>query len=441
MGALDRVRDFFLPEPAIEPIRDPDAINAEFARWRKKMFFAMFTGYAVLYFCRKNIPAALPVMGDELHYSNTELGLISSTLYVTYGLGKFANGVLADGANIRGFLCTALVVSGLINLAFGSIATLWAFAFLWGANGWFQSMGFPPIARGMTLWYTNEGKATRWAFWTCSHQAGTAAVMGLTGWILTWGSWRWCFWLPAVMCVVLGVVLWFMMADTPESKGLRSIEAFAPAPEEATESYWLTFRRCVLLNRNVWAIGLADLFAYVVRFGALDWVPKFLKEERGYQAGSAAFSTAIMPLFGVAGVLCAGVISDRLFKSRYRSVNITAFAVLGVMLWGFWAIGNASPWLDLVMMAGVGFFVEVPQSLLGAVAAVDAGGSARVASSAAGLVGFLSYVGATASGVGTGYVIDLYGWGGAFALWIGCGIAGLLICWLFWKEAPVTRSE
>ena len=90
--------------------------------------------------------------------------------------------------------------------------------------------------------------------------------------------------------------------------------------------------RCVLCNRNVWVIGLADLFAYVVRYGALLWVPKFLKETRGYSAGSAAFKSAIMPLFGVAGVLLAGWVADRVFRGRYRWVNVIAFAVLAATL-------------------------------------------------------------------------------------------------------------
>jgi OPA family sugar phosphate sensor protein UhpC-like MFS transporter len=435
MGLVETVKSFYRPAPAAPAIADPAEIRRRYAHWRWRMFVGFFVGYAVLYFCRKNISAALPVMATDLGYSNTELGLIGSSLYVTYGIGKFVNGLLADRAHIRAFLCTALVASGLLNLLFGSLAALWVLAFVWAANGWFQSMGFPPIARGMTLWFPPEGKATRWAFWTCSHQAGTAAVMGLTGLILLWGDWRWCFYIPGLLCIAVGLALWFLMGDTPEAHGLPRGNAFPEKPSAPDESdYRATFVRCVLRNRNVWIIGFADLFAYVVRFGALDWVPKFLKEARGYEPGSAAFRSAIMPLFGVVGVLAAGWLADRVFRGRFRVINALAFGILALALWGFQAIGPGYPWLDLALMAAVGFFVEVPQSILGAVAAVDAGGSARIASAAAGLVGILAYTGATASGVGTGAFIDAFGWNGAFLLWIGCAVVGLLLCTFAWKE-------
>jgi sugar phosphate permease len=398
------------------------------------MFAGMFFGYALLYFCRKNISTTLGPMADDLHLSNTVLGLLGATLYVTYGIGKFLNGILADRANIRALLCTGLIVSGLLNVLFGSLAFAWLLVLVWAFNGWFQSLGFPPIARGMTLWFPPTNKATRWALWTCSHQAGTAAVMALTSWILVWGDWRWCFRLPGLICIAAGIALLFLMGDTPESRGLPPVPAF-PGPQGAGEGdYRALLVRRVLRNRNVWVIGFADLFAYVVRFGTLDWVAKFLKEQRGYEASAAGFRSVIMPLLGVVGVIASGFLADRVFRNRYRVVCGIAFAVLAVVVYAFQAIGPGHPWIEIALLAAVGFFVEIPQSILGAVAAVDAGGSERVASAAAGLVGILAYVGATASSVGTGGFIDAFGWTGAFYLWIGCALAGLLLCLLLWRD-------
>ncbi len=45
---------------------------------------------------------------DEFHYSATELGLLGSSLYLTYGIGKFVTVFLADGSDVRKFFPTAL---------------------------------------------------------------------------------------------------------------------------------------------------------------------------------------------------------------------------------------------------------------------------------------------------------------------------------------------
>ena len=73
---------------------------------------------------------------------------------------------------------------------------------------------------------------------------------------------------------------------------------------------------------------------------------------------------------------------------------------------------------------------------------MDAGGSARVASSAAGLVGFLAYFGASLSGVGTGFAVDRVGWSGAFTFWLVCVGAGVLVGTFLWKEhrSPVVSE-
>jgi len=438
---FERLTTAFQPEPHRPMIADPVAAQTTLKNLRLQVFTVAFFGYAILYFGRKNISAALPALASDLGYLNVEVGFIGTTLYVTYGLGKFLNGILADRANIRRFMATGLIVSGLINVAFSSFASLWFLAFAWGMNGWFQSMGFPPIARAMTLWYPPQGKATRWALWTCSHQAGTWAIMAFSAWLLTLGDWRLCFIVPGILCTLAGVAVLLSMPDTPESRGLPSAQAFAEAPEQAQVAYISTLIHSVLLNRNVWILGLIDLCVYAIRFGTLDWTTKFLVEHKGYSLGEAAFRAGMMPAAGVVGVLILGWVCDHVFGGRYRTVNAICLAGLGCAMAGFFWIGSDHPYLDLLLMACIGFFVEGPQSILGGVGAIDAGGSARVASAAAGLVGILSYFGASLSGVGTGFCIDHYGWRGAYLFWIAMSVVGFLLCVFLWRERPANSGH
>jgi MFS transporter, OPA family, sugar phosphate sensor protein UhpC len=438
MEILRRLGAFYRPAAAAALITDEAKARRTWRVMRWRMFAGFFLGYAVLYFCRKNMSVALPAMAHDLHYSNVQLGLIGTTLYVTYGIGKLLNGLLADRANIRRFMATSLLVSGALNLWFGTASSLWVLAFCWGCNGWFQSMGFPPIARGMSLWFGGKGKATRWAFWTCSHQAGTAVIMAMSAWILTWATWRMCFWLPGVLCILSGAGLLLLLRDTPQSCGLGACEHAAQASGDGTADYRADLIKNVLKNPNVWVIGLIDLCVYIVRFGTLDWTSKFLMETRGYTVQDAGWRAGMMPIAGVVGVLVSGVLSD--VHRRYRTVNTVSLALLGLCLYGLMVVGPGHPMFDLLLLFGIGFFVEGPQSILGGVGAVDAGGSARVAAASAGLVGILAYVGASLSGVGTGFAIDRFGWGGALWFWIGCAAIGLILCAGFWREKARPES-
>lgn len=432
----------YTPEPAAPRVQGEEARKNLFRHWRIRMLAAMFFGYGLLYFGRKNISAVLPILGSDLGYSNMQLGILGSTLYVTYGLGKFLNGILADRSNIRTFMATGLILSGVINIWFGSLASLWGLALAWGMNGWAQSMGFPPIARGLTIWYEPEGKATRWALWTTSHQAGTAAVLALTAVILhgTDNNWRMCFYIPGAICIVTGIAMFFALADTPESKGLPKVVPFACDAKEDTEDYWGVFFRRVVFNKQLWVIAMINLCVYIIRFGTLDWAAKFMIERKGYAPAAAAAMAASIPLFGIAGVLVAGWVSDVVFRGSFKVVNSIMLFILGVAIACFYFSGShANHLVDLGLLAVIGFMVEGPQSILGGIASVDVGGSAKVASAAAGLVGVCGYFGATMSSLGTGFFLDRTGWAGGFGFWASCAAAGFVLCAFFWKSPARKR--
>ena len=186
---LKKLGKFYKEPPIAEEIKDEEKVNSMYKHWRLRIFYACFIGYTVFYLCKKNIAVALPGIMNEFGYSATELGLLGSSLYLTYGIGKFVNGVLADGSDVRKFLPTALFMTAFANILFAlspmfvgalgfqdkvsAVILLWVLAFLWGVSGWFQSAGFPAVAKSLTYWYSNSERGTKWSLWSCSHQTGT----------------------------------------------------------------------------------------------------------------------------------------------------------------------------------------------------------------------------------------------------------------------------
>ena len=150
----------------------------------------MYFGYALFYFTRKNLDYVKPALRDNLGLDVIQLGIIGTTIYATYGVGKFLSGVMADKCNIRSVMALGLFGSSLINLAFPflpqfqgwlsnmhiAIPLVGLAALAWGLNGVFQSMGFPPVAKGLVYWFSPSERATKWTLWSSSHTFGAFFV-------------------------------------------------------------------------------------------------------------------------------------------------------------------------------------------------------------------------------------------------------------------------
>lgn len=121
---IEKIINFFKEPPAKPVTMSEEEVKKTYSHFRWRIFYSSFIAYVVFHICRKNIAVALPAMGADLHLSNTELGILGSTLYVTYGIGKFINGVLADKSNVRTFLPTALILSAICNICFVISSTI-----------------------------------------------------------------------------------------------------------------------------------------------------------------------------------------------------------------------------------------------------------------------------------------------------------------------------
>lgn len=447
--------EFFKEPPAAEPLRDEAEIKKTYSHFRWRIFYASFIAYVVFHLCRKNIAVALPAMGEALHLSNTELGLLGSTLYVTYGIGKFINGVIADKANVRTFLPTALIVSAVCNIMFvlsaifvtpghisffglpSATVLLWLLAFFWGANGWFQSCGFPPVAKSLSYWFSNSERGTKWSLWSTSHQIGVFAAVTLSGFAIEKFGWMGAFYIPALICIVTGIWLFERLRDKPQSIGLPDIEKYnnEPVPEKCEESkedednrsYFQIFKEHILCNPVIWMLAIAYVFVYIIRFGTEDWLVKYLVEVKGNTLTLASTKLSSLALVGAGGAICAGVISDRIYKGNRTPINIVFLICLIMSLLAFAANPAENHIMDYIYAAMIGVFTAGPQMLIGGLCAVESS-SKKVASASIGFTGVFGYVGAALSSGGTGYVVDKFGWNGAIGFWMVSTAICVVIC-------------
>ncbi|MDU6903809.1 MAG: MFS transporter [Veillonella sp.] len=220
----------FSPAPHIE--RLPEAqIDSTYKRLRHEVFAGTFIGYATFYLIRQNFSLAVPYMIAEYGYTKADLGIVMTILSVAYGVSKFVMGNASDRSNPKYFSTVGLLLSALVMLLFGtlpgvmsSIPIMCVLALL---NGWFQGMGYPPYAKNMVTWFSRSERGAWWSWWNVSHNLGGGIIAPLaTLGIYLFGTWHSIFFFPALISIVLAIITFVLLKDTPQSCGLPPIEEY-----------------------------------------------------------------------------------------------------------------------------------------------------------------------------------------------------------------------
>jgi OPA family glycerol-3-phosphate transporter-like MFS transporter len=434
------IATLYRPAPPITPLAKEE-VPERYRSYRWRMMASAFGGYAGFYIVRKNFSLAKPYLIRSLHLTTGDVGLIGATLDVAYGISKFVMGSLSDRSNPRYFMSTGLILSGLINIFFGRLTTVWAMAFWWFLNGWFQGMGWAPCARTLTHWFSDRERGTKFAIWNTAHNVGggvTAPIVNVA--MAVFGVWTCTFFVPGVFAVAIGVLIAVFLRDTPQSVGLPAIEEFKNdypdtgvadrERELSTKEILLNF---VLNNPTLWILAFANAFVYIVRYGVLDWAPTYLNAVKGSSNSLARWQFFAFEYAGIPGTLLAGWLSDRFFRGRRGPVSLIYMLVVTAAVVVYWRNPAGHAWVDAISLALIGFLIYGPVMLIG-VAAVDCVPK-KAAGTAAGFTGFFGYVvGATIAELGVGKAVQYWGWPAGFGIILGSCVLGALLLGLTWNS-------
>ncbi|MDR1333218.1 MAG: MFS transporter [Holosporales bacterium] len=426
-----------------------DSCNKLFSYWRFRTLYSIVIGYSSFYLIRQNFSIAIPAICSDLSLTKSDIGIVISIAAIIYGLGKCIFGMIGDRYSARYVMAIGLLVSAIMNLGMGFSSILPAFAVFWALNFCFQSMGWPPCAKLLTHWYSPTEIGTKWALWNTSHQIGSALIVSVAPFILMHLGWRYVFFIPGICAIIMSIVIFNRLRDTPESLKLPSVEKITGLASVAQCEKWstsekkLTYAETIkmaLCNRFVWYVGLANLFVYICRMTFLNWGPTLLLESKGSSLACAGFQMVAFDVASMFGGICAGYMSDKVFKGRRGPVSVFCMLAIGVLVTVLW-LAPASHVTSSICMLCIGFLISGPQILIG-VAAVDFA-SKKAAATASGFTGTLGYAGTAIAGLGTGFLADKYGWGSVLISTAAAALIAALFLSLTWnkKSQLLTDTE
>ena len=145
------------------------------------VLWVLWLTYGSFYFCRNNLAVALPGIQSELGYTKSELGTVLMALKLTYGMGQFINGQLAERVPARRLLALGMLGSAALNVVFGFATGLYFLLFIWACNGYCQALGWTPCVRVAANWFPAHRRGRAIGILGTSYQAMAAITYVIAG--------------------------------------------------------------------------------------------------------------------------------------------------------------------------------------------------------------------------------------------------------------------
>lgn len=446
-----------------------DNIVKKYRYWEWRTIAVLFVGYALFYFVRKNLGMAIPAMEAELGISKTQLGIFLTLHSIIYGFSRFVNGMLVDRFSKRKimslgllltcavnlFICVSPKLNGMLNLldaeGKATLGLVYLIGSLWVLNGYLQGMGVPPCVSLLAHWVKPSELATKQSLWNVSHTLGAGIVVALCGFMLDhygYSAWYLCFVVPALIALVGVPVLWFGLKDDPTEVGLPPVEKMDESQNAVAETasalenidsakYKKIINKMVFANPFIWIIAISNFCVYVIRLTILDWGASFLTEEKGMDIAAAGGLLATTEIVGgTLGMLLAGWLSDKLFKSKAHRTCFFCIVFATLTFFLFWRCESVV--MSFVYLVFSAFFIYGPQALYGVCASQQA--TKYAAGTGNGIIGIFGYLSSVVSGVMFGSMADAGGWDSVFPIAIIFGVAGAIAIGLMWN-APADGYE
>lgn len=284
-------------------------------------------------------------------------GLVMTLLLLPYALSGIFLSFSADRWGPRRVLSAMVAAWGLAALLLGNASSYLALLFGRALRGIAEGPLFPIANRYVRSWFPSSERGGANAIWTSGQRLGLGlAVPTMAAVIAIWG-WRASFFIQAALFgLLLLPAVWFFTADTPremrrvgEAERRHIAEGLKPAA--AGEQIANGGLRELLRNYRYW-LAVAHHFAMLAVYnGLITWLPKYLKDVRGFDLAAMVFFASLPHLLSMASGLGFGFLSDRLGRRAvYCSCSLSGAALCVALA----ALSPDPVWSALLVVLGFG---------------------------------------------------------------------------------------
>ncbi|MGF6810292.1 MFS family permease [Paraburkholderia sp. Clong3] len=399
----------------------------------------------ILYLDRVNLSAAAGLIRDDLHLSNTNVGLVFAAFAYTYALCQVIGGWVSDrfGAKLTLVTCASIwIVATVATGLAGGLASLFGARLLLGIG---EGAALPAQARALTNWFPSNRRGFVQGLTHSFSRLGNAITPPLIALLVAYSSWRVSFLAVAALTLVWVVVYAWYFTDDPRKHRHMTAEQETQLPPVRQSAVEAT-REPTPWRRLLKRIAPTMLVYFCYGWTGwlfFTWLPTFFMHGRGLDLKSSAMFSAGVFLSGVVGNTAGGVLSDRVLK-RTRNVvaarrNVIICAFLGALVFLAPVMVVKSLPVMAACMSLSFFFLEMT---IGPIWAVPMDISPRHVGVASGLVNAGSAVAGIFTPIVFGLIVDRTGsWTLPFAGSLGLLALGIVATFFMRPDIPLDAAR
>ena len=395
--------------------------------------------YFSSYITRINFGAVLVEFISVEGVLKSEASVITTVLFITYGIGQLVSGYLGDRISPRWLIFTGLTVAVVSNILLPLVSpNIPVMAVIWGVNGMAQAFMWPPLVKILTSALTPEDYARIVPGISTSSAMATIAVYLVSPLIIGVASWKAVFVVAATIAMAAAVI-WLVVSgkllkdvDFNLAGGKKQI---SQEPQEKTP-----------LDKAMWTLIPVILVGIAVqgmlRDGITTWMPTFISETFDMGSSVSILTGVALPIFHMIVSMCTYWI---LKKMKHNVFNCMAmfFAVTMVLLLMLPLFGMNSMILATLLIAMSIGAVHGINALQTCYLPATFSNTGNV-SFLAGMLNSATYVGSALSTYLFAVISEKMGWNATIISWIifaGSGLVLTVICMLFLKRRKLTAAK
>ena len=396
-------------------------------KYETRLIWVLTVTFGFVFLDRNAANFLMPFIADDLHFNNSQIGLVASALSFTWALAAFLGGAYSDRTgNRKTLLLVAVVAFSLCSFASGlavSFVTLFSTRLLMGlAEGPILPVAQSLVAIESTAARRGHNMGVMQNFG--SNLLGSFVAPLLLIAVASTYNWRWAFYLSGVPGLIMAVLIArFVRRPVAPPTSARTAAPLAEKRMGYAEMLW---------HRNMWLCMLMAIF--MVAWMVLGWafLPLFYTKVR--QIGNGQMSV-LMSVLGLSAAFFSFVVpalSDRF--GRRPVIVIFNFIGLGVPLAALYFQGS-------LFMLGVLIFLGWSASgtfplFMGTVPS-ETIPARYVATSLGMVVGLGEILGGVGAPAIAGRAADHYGRQAPLIIMACCAIVGTVLALFLRETAPI----